>query len=267
MEAVARPLPIVVVARMLGVPPEDRDRFALWSARRARLLEPTIGRRERRLGDAASVAFDAYFRRLVAERRKAPRDDILSALALAEDGGDRLSEREMLNLLRLLIIAGIETTTNLIGNGLLALLRHPGELERLRADPALIPGAVEELLRYDSPSQATFRRALADCEVNGFPLRRRDNLILLLGSANRDPGAFDAPDRLDVARRDTAHLSFGRGIHHCLGAPLARLEGRVAFEMLVERFPRIALRTGRPRFRTSTVFRGLHSLPLRCTLR
>ena len=267
MAAVARPLPIVVVAGMLGVPPEDRDRFALWSARRARLLEPTIAMRERRLGDAASAAFDAYFREIIAGRRTAPRDDIVSALALAEDGGERLSEREMLNLLRLLVIAGIETATNLIGNGLLALLRHPGELERLRADPALIPGAVEELLRYDSPAQATFRRVLADCEVNGVPLRKRDNLILLLGSANRDGHAFDDPDRLDVARRGPAHLSFGRGIHHCLGAPLARLEGRIAFEMLLERFPRIALRQERPRFRTGIVFRGLDALPLRCALR
>ena len=267
MAALARPLPIVTVAGMLGVPPEDRDRFALWSARRARLLEPTIGRRERRMGDAASAAFDAYFRPIIAERRKAPRDDIVSALARAEDGGERLSEREMLNLLRLLVIAGIETATNLIGNGLLALLRHPGELERLRADPALIPGAVEELLRYDSPAQATFRRVLADCEVNGVPLHQRDNLVLLLGSANRDPDAFDDPDRLDVARRGTSHLSFGRGIHHCLGAPLARLQGRIAFEMLLERFPRIALGAGRPRFRTGIVFRGLHALPLRCAPR
>ena len=200
------------------------------------------------MGDAASAAFDAYFREIIAERREAPRDDIVSALALAEDGGERLSEREMLNLLRLLVIAGIETATNLIGNGLLALLRHPAELERLRADPGLIPGAVEELLRYDSPAQATFRRVLTDCEVNGVPLRRRDNLVLLLGSANRDPDAFDDPDRLDVARRGAAHLSFGRGIHHCLGAPLARLEGRIAFEMLLERLPRIALGAGRPPF-------------------
>ena len=264
MEAVARPLPVIVIAEMLRVPPQDRARFKLWSAQRARLLEPTIGMRERRLGDAASRAFDAYFRTIVAERRKAPRDDILSALVEAEEDGQRLTEREMLNLLRLLLIAGNETTANLIGNGVLALLRNPGELERLREDPGLIPSAVEELLRYDSPAQATFRRALADCEVNGFPIRRRDNIVLLLGAANRDPDAFEAPDRLDVARSGRAHLSLGRGIHHCLGAPLARLEGRIALEMLLERFPRIGLRTGRPRFRPSVVIRGLRSLPLRC---
>ena len=229
-----------------------------------RLLEPTIGMRERRIGDAASRAFDAYFRTVIAERRKAPREDILSALVQVEEDGDRLSEREMLNLLRLLLIAGNETTSNLIGNGVLALLRNPGELERLRDDPGLIPGAVDELMRFDSPSQATFRRVLADCEVNGFPLRRRDNVFVLLGAGNRDPDAFDDPDRLDVGRDAHAHLSLGRGIHHCLGAPLARLEARVALEMLLERFPRIGLRAGTPRFRTSIVIRGLHALPLHC---
>ena len=264
MEAVARPLPIIVIAEMLGVPPEDRARFRLWSARRARLLEPTIGMRERRIGDAASRAFDAYFREIVAERRKAPRDDILSALVQAEDEGKRLSEREMLNLLRLLLIAGNETTANLIGNGVLALLRNPGQLERLRAEPGLIPGAVEELMRFDSPIQATFRRALEDCEVNGYPLRRRDNIVLLLGAANRDPAAFDDPDRLDVGRGRRPYVSLGRGIHHCLGASLARLEGRIALEMLLERCPRIALGAGPVRFRSSIVIRGLHALPLRC---
>ena len=241
MAAVAQPLPVIVIAQMLGVPPEDRDQFKLWSAQRARLLEPTIGRRERRIGGAASRAFDAYFRRIIAERRKAPREDILSALVQVEDDGERLSEREMLNLLRVLLVAGNETTTNLIGNGVLALLRHPDELQRLRDDPGLIPAAVEELLRFDAPGQTTFRRALADCEVNGFPLRRRDNIVLLIGAANRDPDAFEDPDRLDVGRGASSHLSLGRGIHHCLGAPLARLEGRIVLEMLLERFSEVRL--------------------------
>ncbi len=267
MEAVARPLPVIVIAEMLGVPPEDRARFSVWSAQRARLLEPTISMRERRAGDAAQRAFDDYFRAIVRDRRAAPRDDILSALAQVEDEGERLTEREMLNLLRLLLIAGNETTTNLIGNGTLALLRNPGELERLRDDPGLIPAAVDELLRYDSPTQATFRRALADCEVGGFPLRRRDNIVVLLGAANRDPDAFDDPDRLDIGRDARSHLSLGRGIHHCLGDLLARLEGRIVLEMLLERFPRIGLRAERPRFRTSIVFRGLQALPLRCARR
>ena len=263
MEAVARPLPVIVIAEMLGVPPADRSQFKRWSDQRARLLEPTIGMRERRSGESAQRAFDAYFRAIIKARRKTPGDDILSALVQVEDEGERLSEREMLNLLRLLLIAGNETTTNMIGNGVLALLRHPDQLERLREDPALIPAAVEELLRFDSPVQATFRRALVDCDVDGFPLRRRDNIVLLLGAANRDPDAFASPDRLDIGRGDASHLSFGRGIHHCLGAPLARLQGRIVLEMLLERFPKLSLLTERPRFRTSIVFRGLHSLPLR----
>ncbi len=265
LAAVAQPLPIIVVAEMLGVPAEDRDRFKLWSVQRARLLEPTVSRRERAIAQEASREFDAYFRAIIAERRNAPRDDILSALAHAEDGGERLSEREMLNILRLLLVAGNETTTNLIGNGMLALLDNPDQLFRLRDDPGLMPAAVEELLRYDSPVQTTFRRVRADCAVNGFELRARDNIAVVVGAANRDPDVFDEPDRLDVGRAVCPHLSLGRGIHHCLGAPLARLEGRIAFEMLLERFARIDLLGSRPKYRNGIVLRGLRSLPLSCT--
>ena len=264
MQAVAKPLPVIVIAEMLGVPPEDRAQFNIWSAQRARLLEPTIGRREREAAAAATRAFDAYFRTIVEARRTEPRDDILSALVQAEDEGERLTERETLNMLRLLLIAGNETTTNLIGNGILALLRNPEQLQRLRDDPALIPSAVEELLRFDSPVQTDFRRVLEDCEVNGFPVRKRDNVVVLMGAANRDPEVFDDPDRLDVGRDEGPHLSFGRGIHHCLGAPLARLEGRIVLEMLLERFATIGLATYRPRFRRTIVLRGLEALPLRC---
>ena len=264
MQAVAQPLPVIVIAEMLGVPPEDRPQFKVWSAQRARLLEPTIGRREREAGAAASRAFDAYFRSIVEARRAEPRDDILSALVQAEDEGERLTERETLNMLRLLLIAGNETTANLIGNGTLALLRNPEQLRRLRDDPGLIPAAVEELIRFDSPVQTDFRRVLADCEVNGFPVRKRDNIVVLLGAANRDPEMFENPDRLDVGRDQRSHLSFGRGIHHCLGAPLARLEGRIVLEMLLERFSEIGLLTARPRFHRTIVLRGLESLPLRC---
>ena len=264
MAAVAQPLPIIVIAEMLGVPTEDRDRFKLWSAQRARMLEPTASLRERAIAQDASREFDAYFRALVAMRRSAPRDDILSALAQAEDGGERLSEREMLNTLRLLLIAGNETTTNLIGNGMLALLDNPDQLARLREDPGLIPAAVDELLRFDSPVQMTFRRVRADCAVNGFEVRVRDNVAVLVGAANRDPDVFEEPDRLDVGRAPCPHLSFGRGIHHCLGASLARLEARIAFQMLLERFARIELLGGRPKFRDGILLRGLRSLPLRC---
>ena len=265
MDAVARPLPVIVIAEMLGVPPEDRAQFKIWSDQRARSLEPVIDARERAASNAAAKALDVYFRPIVEERRAAPQDDIVSALAQAEEEGDRLTEREMLNMLRLLLIAGNETTTNLIGNGVLALLRHPDELRRLREEPDLIPAAVDELLRFDSPVQTDFRRVLEDCEVNGFPLKQRENVVLMLGAANRDPDVFDDPDRLDVGRGDRSHLSFGRGIHHCIGAPLARLEGRIVLEMLLERFPQIGLGDGNPRFRNSIVLRGLETLPLRCT--
>ena len=264
MEAVAQPLPVIVVAEMLGVPPEDRAQFKTWSVQRARLLEPTVSPREREIAQIASSGFDAYFRKIIAARRAEPRDDILSALVQAEDEGNRLTERETLNMLRLLLIAGNETTTNLVGNGMLALLRHPDQLRRLREDPGLIPSALEELLRYDSPAQATFRRALADCEVNGFEVSKRDNVVVLVGAANRDPDAFENPDRLDVGRARCPHLTLGRGIHHCLGAALARLEGRIVFETLLQRFPEIGLLDERPRFRNGVVLRGLQSLPLRC---
>ena len=264
MAAFARPLPIVAIAGMLGVPAGDRDRFRRWSTQRARLLEPTISHRERAIARDASQEFDAYFRAAIAMRRAEPRDDILSALAHAEDGGERLSEREMLNMLRLLLIAGNETATNLIGNGMLALLANPDQLARLRDDPGLIPAAVDELLRFDSPVQATIRRVRADCAVNGFELRARDNVVVLIGAANRDPEAFEEPDRLDVGRAHNPHLSLGRGIHRCLGAPLARLEGRIAFETLLERFARIDLQGRRPTYRNGIMLRGLRSLPLRC---
>ena len=262
MQAVARPLPMLVIAEMLGIPPEDRGRFRSWTEQRARLLEPTISRRERHLGDVASRAFDACLRPIIEQRRTAARDDIVSALVQAEDDGERLIERETLNMLRLLLIAGNETTTNLIGNGILALLRKPDELQRLRDAPGLIPAAVEELLRFDSPVQVDVRRVLADCEVNGFKVRQRDNIIVLLGSANRDPDVFTDPERLDVGRSEGSHLSFGRGIHHCLGAPLARLEGRIVLEILIEQFSSMSLLVDRPRFRKAVVLRGLPSLPV-----
>ena len=262
MEAVAKPLPVIVIAEMLGVPPEDRARFRGWSDRRARILEPTIGAEEREDAVRAADALDAYFAPIVEERRADPQDDILSGLAQAEEEGDRLDEREMLTMLRLLLIAGNETTVNLIGNGMLALLRHPEQLQRLRDDPSLIPSAVEELLRYDSPVQLDLRRVVEDCDVNGFPVKRGDDIVLLIGGANRDPEQFEDPDGLDVGRSESSHISFGRGIHACIGAPLARLEARIAIEVLLERFSSIRLSGPPPRFRGSIVLRGLESLPV-----
>ena len=262
MEAVAKPLPVIVIAEMLGVPPEDRARFRGWSDRRARILEPTIGAEEREDAVRAADDLDTYFAPIIKERRADPQDDILSGLAQAEEEGDRLDEREMLTMLRLLLIAGNETTVNLIGNGMLALLRHPEQLQRLRDDPSLIPSAVEELLRYDSPVQLDLRRVVEDCDVNGFPVKRGDDIVLLIGGANRDPEQFEDPDGLDVGRSESSHISFGRGIHACIGAPLARLEARIAIEILLERFSSIRLAGPPPSFRGSIVLRGLESLPV-----
>ena len=262
MEAVAKPLPVIVIAEMLGIPPEDRAQFAVWSDQRARILEPTLSPEERETADAAMRSLDEYLVPIISERKADPKDDIISALAQAEEEGDKLTEREVLIMLRLLLVAGNETTTNLIGNGVLALLRHPDQLAALREDPGLIPSAVEELLRFDSPVQVDMRSVLDDCDVNGFPLRRGDSVVMLLGAANRDPDRFEAPDRLDVHRGDQNHLAFGRGIHHCLGAPLARLEGRVVLEALIERFGSMRLLENRPAFRSSVVLRGLLALPL-----
>ncbi len=267
MEAVARPLPVIVIAEMLGVPAEDRPRFRGWSDRRARILEPTISAGERADAVRAAADLDAYFAPIIRQRRADPQDDIVSGLARAEEEGDRLDEQEMLTMLRLLLVAGNETTVNLIGNGMLALLRHPEQLQRLRDDPALIPSAVEELLRYDSPVQLDLRRVVEDCEVNGFPVKRGDDLVLLIGGANRDPAQFEDPDGLHVGRGQGSHISFGRGIHACIGAPLARLEGRIAIEVLLERFSSIRLAGPPPRFRPSIVLRGLESLPVGATAR
>ena len=262
METVAKPLPVIVIAEMLGVPVEDRPRFRTWSDRRARILEPTISAEERADAVLAGDDLNAYFEPLIGERRADPKDDILSGLAQAEEEGDRLDEGEMIALLRLLLVAGNETTVNLIGNGMLALLQHPEQLQRLRDDPSLIPSAVEELLRYDSPVQLDLRRIVEDCDVNGFRVKRGEDIVLLIGGANRDPEQFENADGLDVGREGNSHISFGRGIHACIGAPLARLEARIAIEILLERFSSIRLAGPPPHFRGSIVLRGLESLPV-----
>jgi cytochrome P450 len=202
-------------------------------------------------------------RGIVAERRKAPGEDLISGLIEAQEERDALSEAELVSTSLLLLIAGHETTTNLIGNGLLALLRHPDQLERLRAEPALLENAIEELLRYDSPVQATVRIAIEDVEMGGVVIPKGAAVLPLLGAANRDPAEFAEPDRLDLARENVRHLSFGLGTHFCLGAGLARLEARLAFRGLIERFPRIQLATDAPEYRPNPFLRGLRSLPVR----
>lgn len=261
----AYPLPASVICEMLGVPPPDRDRLREWSADIARSLDAMIVSDPEVIAraNAAGAAIREYFEGLVAERRRAPRADILSALIAAEEAGDRLSTDELFATVILLFLAGHETTANLIGNGVLALLRHPGELARLREDPALVESAVEELLRYDSPVQRVSRISTADVAIGERTIPSGSFVLALLAAANRDPAYFPEPDRLDLGRRDNRHLAFGSGIHFCLGAPLARLEGRIVFAALLRRCPRLALTTDRVEWRQTFALRALTSLRVR----
>ena len=263
----AYPLPVIVISEMLGVPPQDRDLFKAWSDSLARGLDPDFLLPDEEIAerDQARAEFAVYFRELAAQRRTDPRDDLLSALVGVSDGGDVLSEEELLATCVLLLVAGHETTVNLIGNGALALLRHPEQLAVFRERQGSVPAAIEELLRYDPPVQLTLRAALEDVELDGALIERGRLLLLLTGAANRDPGVFNAPDRLDLRRYTEGgdaprHLSFGHGIHFCLGAPLARLEGQIALWKLFERD--VALTTDDLVYRDNLVLRGLRDLPV-----
>lgn len=243
MGTLAAWLPLVVIAELLGVEARDRARLKLWSDDLAQLVGGSTEPAGLVLARAGRGVFrlHRHLRRVVRERRGRPGEDLLSALIAAEERGETLSEEELLANAMLLLAAGHETTTNLIGNGMLALLRHPEESERLRGELGLIESAVEELLRYDSPVQVTGRVALEDLEINGCPVRAGQHVAIALGSANRDPAQFPEPDRLDLGRTENRHLAFGQGIHFCLGAALARLEGQVAIGTVLERFPDLRL--------------------------
>jgi cytochrome P450 len=261
----AYPLPVLVICALLGVPAAERARFRAWSAALAEGLEAASNPNPEAIarGDAAAEEVTAFFREQVAERRAEPREDLLSGLVAARDGADRLGEEELLATCLLLFIAGHETTVNLIGNGTLALLRNPDQLAQLRAEPALIGTAVEELLRFDSPVQRTFRVAEQEVELGGARIARGERVMALLGAANRDPRRFVDPDRLDLRRRDASqHLSFGGGIHYCVGAPLARLEAQLALGTLLRRLPDLRLLEETPAWRPALVFRGLRRLEL-----
>lgn len=257
----ALPLPVAVIGDMLGVPPADRRRFHRWSRRIVAAASP----RDALPTLPAIVAFLRFVRRLIAARRAEPGDDLVSALLRARDGADALSEDELVAMIFLLLVAGHETTVNLIGTGTLALLRHPAQLVRLRASPELLPSAVEELLRYTSPVEiATERFAREPLAVAGVAIPRGAQVLAVLGAANRDERQFARPDDLDLAREPNRHLAFGQGAHFCLGAPLARLEGRIALATLLRRAPglRLAAPADALRWRRSLVLRGLEQLPV-----
>ncbi|MGD9892670.1 MAG: cytochrome P450 [Dehalococcoidia bacterium] len=264
IEALAYPLPVQVISEMLGVPREDSEVFKGWSRVLAQGLDPTPTmdpEQQARLIEA-STAFTDYFRALIAKRRRDPADDLLSALIAVEERGDTLSEPELLSTCILILIAGHETTVNLIGNGLLALLRDPEAMSRFRDDPAIEKTAIDELLRYDPPVQLTSRILLDDYEVDGTVIRKGESAVLLLASANRDAAEFEEPDTLNLARANNRHLAFGYGIHYCLGAPLARVEGEIALSTLARRFPRLTLITDSPPYKANIVLRGLAELPV-----
>lgn len=265
MDALAFPLPVTVIGEMLGVPAEDRAQFRPLVRASTAVLELAVTPEALAAATAARATMEDYFADLVAERRAHPRDDLLTQLIEAENKGDQLSERELISTAILLFAAGFETTTHLIGNSVLALLGDPGQVGRLRNDRSLLRPGVEELLRYDSPVQITARTANEAIDVAGHDIEAGDTLLVLLGAANRDPDRFTDPDRLDVGRDGGAALSFGSGIHYCLGAALARLESQVVLDRLLERFATWELVGGQPGHRDSLTLRGLVDLRLRFT--
>lgn len=257
IQAVASPLPLSVVCELFGIPPQDRPRVQTWFRRFGRLTED-IGKSEEAIGQ-----YEEYLAHLVRLRRADPGDDLVSALVSAQARDDRLTDSELLSTCFVLITAGDETTTHLIGNATLALLRNPGELARLHAEPGLIRGAVEELARYDTPTQAIVRVVAEDVEIGGRTLREGELVYLFLAATNRDPERFADPDRLDLTRAGNRHLSFGNGPHFCLGGPLAKLQAEVALGTLVRRLPGMRLAEGPPlEWRPNPLQRRLSVLPI-----
>ncbi|HKG46730.1 MAG TPA: cytochrome P450 [Pyrinomonadaceae bacterium] len=258
----ALPLPMTIITEILGVPDKDHDKFHRWSQAVVSLTSPSPTLRV----IPGVWKFIRYLRQFFKLRRRDPQDDLVSALIKAEEAGDTLNEDELLAMVFLLLIAGHETTVNLIGNGILVLIENPNEMRKLRSEPSLVKPAVEELLRYTSPVLMTTERyALEDASVHGVTIPRGEMTLGVIGSANRDETVFDKPNELQITREPNRHLSFGQGIHFCLGAPLARMEAQIAFTTLLRRLPDLRLKTAAHslRWRPSMILRGLASLPVR----
>ncbi len=255
----AEPLSVTVVADLLGVPEADRPLLRPWSAQICGMYEVDPSEEAGRVASRAATEFSDYLRVLSRERRARPADDLVSALTMVVDGGDQLTEDELIGTCVLLLNAGHEATVNATGIGWWQLFRHPDQLARLRREPGLLPRAVDELLRFDTPLQMFERWVLEDAEICGVPVPKGAELGLLFGSANRDPAVFDHPDRLDVAREPNPHLTFGAGTHYCIGAPLGRLELELSFATLLRRLPALALAED-PRWKPTYVLRGLQAL-------
>ena len=263
MEVLALPFPMAVIGTLVGVPAPDWLSFQPLVRAAALGIEPAISDEQLAAATSAMDKLGEYFTELLQDRRRRPTGDLLCGLLEARDQDDTLTDEEITSTAILLFAAGFETTMNLIGNGLLALLRHPDQMRRWRDDPSLGPSAVDELLRWDSPVQLNMRTALRPTEIFGEAIPPGTTFIILQGSANRDPSRFDHADRFDVVRPDNGPLSFGSGIHHCIGAALARMEGEVAFGALLDRFATITLLDDSPPWRPTFTLRGLSSLPVR----
>ncbi len=264
MAMLANPLPVIVIAELLGVSADDHAQFKQWSNDLITSFGQEMGSGPSAAGLAAKDELRRYLADAIKQRSANPADDLISALVTARDESDALSENELLAFVVLLLLAGNETTTNLIGNGLLALCRHPEQQQRLRENRELIPKAVEEMLRYDPPVQMTVRVPTATTSVGGTEIAEGTIAFILLAAANRDPSHFPSPENFDVAREPNEHVSFGEGIHFCLGAPLARLEGAIAIEQMLDKFPRLQLAdpNAKMAYRGSMALRGLSELHL-----
>ena len=264
MAGLGQPLPVRVICDVLGLPPGDFAQTKAWSDALALVIEPVTRRAQRVAGNQAAEEMVAYLRGHIASHRARARgDDLLDLLIAAQEDGSALSEDELLGNLLLLFIAGHETTTNLIGNGMLALLRHPGELARLAAEPALAPKAVEEMLRFEGSVNMVSRLTIMPYAVGDVVIPPNEVLYFMLGAANRDPAVFTEPDRFDIGRSPNPHLTFGAGIHYCVGAPLARLEAEVAFTRLLARWPTLERVDATPAWRPLINLRGLETLHVR----
>lgn len=258
----ARPLPVRVISRMLGVPVEIQNQVYQWANDLSAILDPLNSLENLAHMNEVILKFSECFRELIAEREKKPQQDLISALITARDRDDKLDDDELLSVCILLFGTGEETTVNLIGNGMYALLRHPAQLEKLKQEPTIIQSAVEEMLRYDSPIQRIARIAIEDVEIGGKKISGGEQVIVYLGAANRDPAQFPNPDCLDLTRSENRHLAFADGVHNCLGAALARVEGQIAINTLVQRLPNLKLHTDIVEWRKNIALRGLKALPV-----
>lgn len=258
----ACPLPCNVIAAILGIPVEDWFKAYHWSDELSNILDPLSSVQGYEQMNKVALEFTDYFKSLIAQRQKSPQQDLLSALIAVKEQENKLSEEEIISVCMLLFLTGEETTVNLIGNGMLALLSHPEQMQQIKTQPMLIQSAVEEILRYDSPIQITTRVATEDVVLDGVTVRCGEKVLVVLGAANRDPAQFPAPDRFDITRANNNHLAFADGIHYCLGAVLTRIEGEIAINALVQQLPDLQLSQDRVEWRKKVAFRSLKALPV-----